>query len=143
MVQRIPDVMARAQHPRRTAILLTDGVDNASEMSHEEATRLAHGLRTPVYVLGVEPPPRKSSEIGPSYEEILSLMADSSGGHYQRVPNTAGMPDVVQALLRELSSRYLITFETSGIGIRKWRALEVRVEGFQATTRTGYVGTMP
>jgi VWFA-related protein len=143
MVQRFRDVMERAIHPRRVVILLTDGVDNASEISYEEATRIAQSLNTPVYVLGVEPPPRAEGEQGPSFEEILELIADSSGGHYQRIPDTARMPEVVQSLLSELSSRYLLTFETSGIGLRKWRHLEVRVDGHEATTRSGYVGTLP
>ena len=75
MVQKVPDVMERATLPRRAVLLLTDGVDNASAMDVAEATRIAEGLQTPVYVLGVEPPPRPPGESGQSFEEILTLMA--------------------------------------------------------------------
>jgi Ca-activated chloride channel family protein len=143
MIQRVPDVMARATHPRRAAILLTDGVDNASEVGHAEATTIAQGLHTPVYVLGVEPPPSPESSSGPTYEEVLELIADSSGGHYRRIPTTEDMPEAVERLLNELSSRYILSFETSGVGQRKWRPIEVRVEGYEATTRRGYEGTLP
>ena len=44
MIQRIPEVMERARHPRRAAILLTDGVDNASQMTAADATAIAEGL---------------------------------------------------------------------------------------------------
>jgi Ca-activated chloride channel family protein len=143
MVRRVPDVMERADHPRRATILLTDGVDNASEIDAAEATRIAQRLRTPIYVLGVEPPPRAAASSGLSYEEILTMIADSSGGHYRRIPRSEDMPAVARGLLNELSSRFIITFTTSGIGQHKWRSLEVQVEGYRAVTRSGYVGTLP
>ena len=142
MVRRVPEAMEKADHHRRAAILLTDGVDNASEISAAEATEIARGLETPIYVLGVEPPPEPGS-IGLSYEEILTLIADGSGGLYRRIPRAEDMPEVARTLLDELSSRYILTFTTSGVGQRKWRPLEVSVEGHQTVTRTGYVGTLP
>ena len=143
MVQRVPDVMEKASHHRRAAILLTDGVDNASHISADEATALAKHLQTPIYVLGVEPPPPIRDVSGSSYEEILTLIADASGGHYRRIPRAEEMPGVVDELLNELSSRYILTFATSGVGQQKWRRLEVEVDRFDATTRSGYVGTLP
>lgn len=142
MVRRVPEVMEKADHHRRAAILLTDGVDNASQISAAEATEIAQSLETPIYVLGVEPPPEPGGQ-GPSYEDILTLIADGSGGLYRRIPRAEEMPEVARTLLEELSSRYILTFTTSGVGHRKWRPLEVRVDGHQAVTRTGYVGTLP
>jgi len=142
MIQRVPDVMERANHPRRAAILLTDGVDNASALTADEAARIAEGLETPIFVLGVEPPPTGDGDV-PSYEQILTLIADASGGHYRRIPTTEEMPTVARELLEELSSRYIITFATSGVGQRKYRSLEVRVDGYEAVSRKGYTGTLP
>jgi Ca-activated chloride channel family protein len=142
MVRRVPEAMEKADHHRRAAILLTDGVDNASLITASEATEIAQGLETPIYVLGVEPPSEPDAA-GPSYEEILTLIADGSGGLYRRIPRAEDMPEVARTLLDELSSRYILTFTTSGVGQRKWRPIEVRVEGHQAVTRTGYVGTLP
>ena len=142
MVLRVPEAMEKADHHRRAAILLTDGVDNASMITASEATEIARGLETPIYVLGVEPPPEPDAA-GLSYEEILTLIADGSGGLYRRIPRAEDMPEVARTLLDELSSRYILTFTTSGVGQRKWRPIEVTVEGHQAVTRTGYVGTLP
>ncbi len=143
MLGRVPEVMARARHPRRAVILFTDGVDNASRLTPADATELVKRLRTPIYVLGVEPPPRAAAPGGPTYEEILRLIADGSGGRYQRIPSTERMPEVVEEFLRELSSRFIISFTTSGVGRRKWRSIVVKVDGYQATTRKGYMGTLP
>ncbi len=142
MIQRVPEVMERATHPRRASILLTDGVDNASNIGPYKATQIAQSLRTPIYVLGVEPPPRKGLS-GTSYEKVLDLIATESGGHYQRIPAAENMPKVVNDLVKELSSRYIVSFMTSGVGIRKWRSLEVKVDGYHANTRKGYLGTLP
>jgi len=143
MVVRVPEMLEKARHHRRAAILLTDGVDNASQFSADEAMALAQRLETPIYVLGVEPPPPTVGIEGTSYEEILSLIADASGGRYRRIPQAEEMPQVVDELLKELSSRYILTFVTSGVGHRKWRTIEVVVDGYEATTRSGYTGTLP
>jgi Ca-activated chloride channel family protein len=142
MIQRVPDVMERATHPRQAAILLTDGIDNASKLTAQDATRIAEGLDTPIFVLGVEPPPA-GDDVETSYEDVLVLIAGASGGRYQRIPKTADMPAVVTALIDELSSRFIITFATSGVGANKYRTLEVTVDGYRATSRKGYTGTLP
>ncbi len=142
-VLRVPEMLEKARHHRRAAILLTDGVDNASEITADEATEVAQRLDTPVYVLGVEPPAPAEGADGPSYEEILTVIADASGGHYRLIPQAEQMPEVVDDMLHELSSRYILTFVTSGIGHRKWRTIEVTVDGYEATTRSGYMGTLP
>jgi len=143
MVLRVPEVLEKARHHRRAAILLTDGVDNASEISADEAMAVARRLETPIYVLGVEPPTTLENADGSSFEEILTLIADASGGHYRRIPQAEQMPEVVDELLKELSSRYILTFVTSGVGQRKWRSIKVTVDGYEATTRSGYTGTLP
>jgi Ca-activated chloride channel family protein len=143
MIPRVPEMLEKAGHHRRAAILLTDGVDNASEITSAAAMRVVERLETPIYVLGVEPPPATGVAGGPSYEEILTTIAEASGGHYRRIPRAEEMPEVVDELVRELSSRYILTFETSGVGQRKWRRIEVTVDGYEAETRSGYTGTLP
>lgn len=143
MIKRVPEVVEKASHPRRAVILFTDGVDNASEMTSEEATAIARDLETPIYALGVEPPPRPGDQTGASYEDILELIARSSGGHYSRIPRAEEMPLVVERLVEELASRFIVTFSTSGVGARQWRTIEVKVDGYDATTRRGYKGTLP
>jgi Ca-activated chloride channel family protein len=143
MVPRVPEMLEKARHHRRAAILLTDGVDNASRLAAADAMKVVERLETPIYVLGVEPPPPVDTSDGPSYEDILTMIADASGGHYRRIPRAEAMPEVVDELVRELSSRYILTFVTSGAGQRKWRRIEVAVDGYRAETRSGYTGTLP
>jgi len=143
MIQRVPEVAAEASNPRRAVILMTDGVDNASKLSPNDATTIARRVKTPIYVIGVEPPPRRPLAGGATYEEILELIAEMSGGRYERVPSTAEMSEAVTALLDELSSRFILSFNTSGIGQKKWRRIEVKVDGYEPSARKGYYGTLP
>ena len=71
------------------------------------------------------------------------MIAESSGGHYRRVPRAEDMPEIVDEMVRELSSRYILTFETSGVGHNKWRSIKVEVDGYSVDTRSGYTGTLP
>ncbi len=133
MVLLVPEILEKAKHHRRAAILLTDGVDNASQIDADQATAVARRLETPIYVLGVEPPTLARDGDQPSYEEILTLIADSSGGHYRRIPRAEEMPEVVDEMLKELSSRYILTFVTSGVG-----AAEVEEPGGRGRGLSGH-----
>ncbi|MBI5280337.1 MAG: VWA domain-containing protein [Candidatus Solibacter usitatus] len=138
-----PQVMDGAKNIRRVVLFFTDGVDTASGMSSEDALRVLEALNDPIYVFGIEPPP--ASE-GPAdtYEELLKRFAASSGGRYLRVDNAAKLPEFSRALRRELTMRYIIGLEASGVGSAKWRKVEVRVDGdFQVQARHGYRGTLP
>lgn len=138
-----PRAMDGAKNVRRAIVLFTDGVDTASEMKPEDAVKVLEGLSDPLYALGIEPPP---ADEGPedSYEQLLSTFATASGGRYLRVDTAARLPEFAQELRRELSMRYIIDFQPSGIGTTKWRPIEVRVDGnFEVAARQGYTGTLP
>lgn len=138
-----PQAMDGAKNVRRAIVLFTDGVDTASDMKPEDALKVLEGLADPLYVLGIEPPP---AEEGPedSYEQLLIRFANASGGRYLRVDSAARLPEFAAQLRRELSMRYIIDFQPSGVGAVKWRRIDVRVEGdFEVTARQGYSGTLP
>lgn len=138
-----PQAMEGARNLRRAIVLFTDGVDTASDMRPEDALKVLEGLADPLYVLGIEPPP---AEEGPedSYEQLLRRFAAASGGRYLRVDQAARLPEFAQELRRELSMRYIIDFQPSGVGTVKWRRIEIRVDGdFEVTARQGYTGTLP
>ncbi len=143
MLTAIPQTMEGAHDIRRVALLFTDGVDTASTMTPADAVKILEGLSDPLYVLGIEPPP---AEEGPedSYEQLLARFAAASGGRYLRVDTAAQLPEFARKLRQELTMRYIITFDPSGLGIAKWRKLEVKVDGnYTVLTRQGYRGTLP
>ncbi len=135
--------MEGAHNIRRAALLFTDGVDTASSMTPADAMKILESLSDPLYVMGIEPPP---AEEGPpdAYEELLARFAAASGARYLRVDMAAKLPQFARELRQELTMRYIITFDPSGIGSVKWRKVEVRVDGgYAVSARQGYRGTLP
>ena len=143
MLTATPQAMEGNHNLRRVLLLFSDGVDTASAVSPADAVKILEGLEDPLYVLGIEPPP---AEEGPpdSYEDLLARFAGASGGRYLRVDSAAKLPQFARDLRQELTMRYIIAFEPSGLGLAKWRKLEVRVEGgYAVLARQGYRGTLP
>lgn len=143
VVAAAPQIMQGADNVRRAILLFTDGVDTASKLGPDQAREVLEKLNDPLYVFGIEPPPPAAAQ-QTSYEEVLRRLAEASGGRYIPVKDLVRMPEIGRALRRELSLRYIISFNTSGVGIVKWRPIEVKVRGaYQVVTRRGYVGTLP
>jgi len=138
-----PTLLQGAHHVRRAVLLFTDGVDTASTMSPEAAREILKGIEDPLYVFGIEPPPSASGRRD-TYDALLASFAAATGGRYQRVEDLASLPILAKALRQELTMRYIIAFEPSGLGGVKERKIEVRVEGaYEVRTRRSYVGTLP
>jgi Ca-activated chloride channel homolog len=136
-----PQLTEDANHIRRAILLFTDGVDTASSRPESEALRVLEGVTDPLYVFGIEPPPNQEGE---TYETILSRLATASGGRYIPVSEAAKLPLVARQLRQELTMRYIIAIQPSRIGLVQWRDVRVTVDGSHtATTRKGYVGTLP
>jgi VWFA-related protein len=143
MLTATPQAMEGAHNLRRVVLLFTDGVDTASEFKPADAMRVLEGLADPVYALGIEPPPPEEGT-PESYEEMLERFAAASGGRYLGVADAAQLPEFARDLRRELSMRYIITFDPSGVGTAQWRTLRVKVDGgYVAMARQGYRGTLP
>jgi len=143
MLTAAPQAMEGAHNVRRVVLLFTDGVDTASTFTPADAVRILENLSDPLYAMGIEPPP---AEEGPpdSYEDLLARFATASGGRYLRVDRASKLPQFARELRQELTMRYIITLEQSGIGVVRWRRIEVKVDGdFGVLARQGYKGTLP
>jgi len=53
-VARMPQISLEGHNPKRFAVLVTDGVDNASRLTPEEARAVVQEAQLPTYVLGLE-----------------------------------------------------------------------------------------
>lgn len=138
-----PELLQGAHHLRRAVLLFTDGVDTASTLSAEETQEILLGIEDPLYVFGIEPPPAMSGRRD-TYEALLAAFAHATGGRYVRVDDLGALPAIARTLRQELTMRYIIAFQPSGLGAVKERRIEVRVDGkYQVHMRRSYVGTLP
>ena len=146
-VARIPSIATSRSAPNAAAVLITDGVENASELAPAEARRIVRAAQVPVYVLGfgrAEAAGDESSQRG-RYAEVLRRLATFTGGRYLPLPEPRAVEQACAEIAAELRSRYVLGFATRDSGPSAFREIRVLVERRSAriSHRRGYTGPSP
>jgi Ca-activated chloride channel family protein len=145
----IPEISAAGHNSRRFAIVVTDGVDNASQIPPEQAREIVRAAQVPVYVLGLgagspyelTPEGRKVYR----YADVLNLLALTTGGRYYGIQRREDMAKALAAVANDLRHQYVLGFSTAE-GASSYRKLAVEVRGrdrFTVVFRRGYKGPPP
>jgi VWFA-related protein len=143
----LPDLGTRSENAKRVAILVTDGADNASTLSGEEARALVRQAELPVYVLGLRAGTAPGAETEhlerQSFLHVLRLLAFQTGGRYASLSPADDVRDICESILEDLRYQYVLGFP-AGAG-DSYRQIRVDVEGRnrQVTARRGYTGGVP
>ncbi len=148
----IPDISGEGHNSRRFAILVTDGADNASTLTPEQAREVVRSAQVPVYVLGLgSGSPYELTPEGKKvyrYADVLNLLAGATGGRYYPISRSADLPKALKAIAEDLRHQYVLGFSTRE-GERSYRRLRVELKakglGDRATIvfRRGYKGPPP
>jgi VWFA-related protein len=148
-VARMPQISVEGHNPKRFAVLVTDGVDNASKLTPEQARAIVQEAQLPTYVLGLEAGnPYELSPEGKKvyrYADVLNLLAAMTGGRYYSINGSEDLQKALPAILDDVRHQYVLGFST-GDGAVKFRKLQVEVEGRDRRSivfRSGYKGTPP
>lgn len=148
-VALLPEISAGGSHAKRAAILITDGVDNASSIPPNEARELVRQAQVPVYVLGMgSGSPYELSEAGQKihrFADVLNLLALYSGGRYFAVGGPDDLKEALVAIADDLRHQYVLGFTTSGTGKEASRRITVEVDkkNVKVLSRQAYHGTAP
>ena len=148
---RMPDRSLLGKNGSRAIVLLTDGIDNASELSRDDLAVILEGVDVPVYPIGlrspgspVVPPP------GVTPEALLNLdalghVARISGGLLSIVDEASQLPEAVARLEKDLRTQYLLGFTPTGSGPVRYRRISLKLSGpvRPVRVRAGYRGTLP
>ncbi len=146
-VAHVPELSGSGHNPKRFALLITDGVDNASSILPEAARELVRSAQVPVYVLGLDSgspyPLNGEGKKVYRYADVLNLLAATSGGRYFSVSSTLDLNLALAAIRDDLRHQYVLGFAT-GDGSDSFRRLEIQVVGRRAVLfRRGYTGPPP
>jgi Ca-activated chloride channel family protein len=147
-VTMVPDLLQAGKNPKRFAILITDGVDNASKIAPEGARDLVRQAQVPVYVLGMATgDPFQVTAEGKKiyrYADVLNLLATQTGGRYYSISGREELQKALDAILDDLRHQYVLGFAT-GEGPSRHRDVKVQVdaEGRTVLFRRGYKGPPP
>jgi Ca-activated chloride channel family protein len=147
-VATMPEISAEGHNPKRFAILITDGVDNASQITPEKAREIVRRAQLPVYVIGLDSGnPFELTTEGKKiyrYADVLNLLAVTTGGRYYSISSQEDLQKALAAILEDLRHQYVLGF-TTGEGPSRQRSLQVEVKAGDRTVlfRRGYKGSPP
>jgi Ca-activated chloride channel family protein len=144
----VPNISAEGRNPKRFAVLITDGIDNASKFTPEQAREIVRQAQLPVYVIGLGTGnPYELSTTGEKiyrYADVLNLLASVSGGRYYAISNLVDLQEALAAIHNDLRHQYVLGFAT-GEGNSRQRDVKVEVKSGGRTVlfRRGYKGPPP
>jgi len=113
---------------RRLMLAFTDGVDNSSWLSEEEALEAARRAGTVIHVVRVGPRERSQST-------FLDDMTQSTGGRVWSGTSSRDMASLFTKALDEMRARYLLAFSPKGRARKGWHEVKVRVKDAKADVR--------
>ena len=126
----------RGTHGQRALVLLSDGDDNTSQLTYDEALEYAKRSGVAIFTIGLKIPAHSLGIRGK-----LNRLGEMTGGRVFYVGKAAELAGVYAEIERELRSRYLLAFQ-SGVqaGAGGYRQIEVKMRkpGLKARTARGY-----
>jgi Ca-activated chloride channel family protein len=135
---------------RRAVVVITDGVDTASEKTPEEVLQHSRALDVPIYTISAVSPlddpgsslyvGRKNRGAADAGGEMLERYASLSGGAAFRISNYVGLRKAAERIAAELKHQYRLGYDPPA-GAARFRRVEVRTtrKGVTVRTRSGYV----
>jgi len=132
---------------RRAVVALTDGADNASQLTAEQVSAIASGIDVPVYVVVVVSPFDRSEQttiddprlIEQVLQGPLANLARWTGGEIYLGIGPAQSSNAARQIVTDLRTQYLIAFEPDGRP--GWHPIELRTrdKDHVVRARSGYL----
>lgn len=136
------------RNPTRAIILLSDGIDNASNVTRAEIEAQMAGLAIPIYAFGLrEPAEAKMAALTEEREDIdlLAELAAATGGRLFVGNKPQQLASAMDSMEKNLRAQYLLGFSPTGKGTVKYRRISLKLAGRvrSVRVRAGYRGTEP
>ncbi len=143
-VARVPDLISADSAWRGAVLLITDGIDNASEIPARDARLIARRAEVPVHVIALIGGRAVADEADWS-SDPLRLLSWVTGGRFHSIVYPANVKTASEDFISGLRSQYILGFPTSGIGQARPRDIRVEVRGKKrkVSFRREYIGTLP
>src|SRR6516225_10167554 len=139
--------MKKASTNRKALLVISDGGDNNSRYTQKDIKHAVKESDVQIYCVGVFEPlasrARTPEEAGGP--NLLSELADVSGGRLFSVEDAGELPDIAEKISIELRNQYVIGYKPSNL-VRdgRWRRIKVKLNPprglppLQVYARTGY-----
>ncbi|HEX7707552.1 MAG TPA: VWA domain-containing protein [Thermoanaerobaculia bacterium] len=147
-LSEMPEYSELGRNPSRAIILLSDGIDNASQMTRTDVERKLEGVAVPIYSFALREPAEQNIS-APSEElsniDLLEELASITGGMLLVGTQPQQLSQAMYGIEQVLRAQYLIGFPPTGRGAVKYRRISLELPGRARTVqvRAGYRGTEP
>lgn len=140
------DYLAKnAKHPKQVLLLITDGDDNASGLTLEEAIRRVQDLDGPtIYCVGLLFGDDTNKSEARHARRVLETLAAQTGGIAYFPRKLSEVDDIAAEVANDIRQQYTITYRSTkpaSLGGYRQIRVEAKAKGFgklDVRTRTGY-----
>jgi VWFA-related protein len=139
----------RSEVGRKVIVVITDGVDQGSRMTRNQAIEAAQKADAVIYSIDYFDP--RAYGYGPfggggGGESELRKMSDETGGHVFKVDRSHSLEQIFRELQEEMRSQYSIGYTSlNDVKDGSYRHLEIRLanKDLKAQARKGYYAVKP
>ena len=143
-----PEFATRAKNEKRALLLLTDGIENGSQATPEQALEIARRVDVPIYTIGYKIPrseqlrahKRSTGLTSAGIVETLDKFSRATGGKAWFLNEPADLAAVVQEIKNEQSHQYMIGYTSYQDTSELYRWIRVTTPNtkHKIRTRQGY-----
>jgi len=144
-----PEFATRAKNEKRALLLLTDGIENDSQATPEQALEIARRVDVPIYTIGYKIPlseqllkshKRSTSLTSAGIIETLDRFSRATGGKAYFLNEPADLASVVREIKNEQSHQYIIGYTSYQDTADIFRTIRVTTPNYKykVRTRQGY-----
>jgi len=144
-----PEFATRARNEKRALLLLTDGIENDSESTPEQALEIAKRVDVPIYTIGYKIPrseqmlkahKRASGLTSAGIVATLDKFSAATGGKAWFLNEPEDLGRVVQEIKNEQSHQYIIGYTSYQDTAELYRWIRITTPNYKnkVRTRQGY-----
>jgi Ca-activated chloride channel family protein len=143
-----PEFATRAQNEKRALLLVTDGLENDSQSTPEQALEIARRVDVPIYTIGYKIPLNEQlkglkHQAGTTSEGIIATLdkfSRATGGKAWFLNEPTDLADVIREIRNEQAHQYIIGYtsyqDTSDL--YRWIRVTTPSTKHRVRTRQGY-----
>jgi VWFA-related protein len=144
-----PDFANRGNNEKRALLLITDGIENDSEYSPEQAIEVARRVDIPIYTIGYKIPldeqflkkyKRSKGLTTSGIVESLERFSEATGGEAFFVNKVLDLKNALRLINKELSHQYILGYTSYRDADNEYRKIRVltKKKSHRVRTREGY-----
>lgn len=124
---------------RKVIVVISDGADDQSRVSLQEAVEMAENAGAIVYCIGTEP-----TGSDPQSDEVLKKLAEETGGRVFFPFDETGLDKAFASILFELRNQYILSYQPNDfVADGSFHPVDIKIQlkNVKARARRGYYAT--